>query len=52
MKREKNLYYLKDSTVTGALVAVDDSDEDATRLWHMIGHAGENLCNYWLGRAY
>jgi len=41
MKRDKNLYYLKDSTTTGALVAVDDSDEDATRLWHMIGHAGE-----------
>ena len=40
--RDRNLYYLKDSTVIGALAAVVDSDEDTTRLWHMrLDHAGE-----------
>ena len=40
--RDRNLYYLKYSTITGALAAVVDSDEDATRLWHMrLGRAGD-----------
>ena len=40
--RDKNLYYLKGSTVTSALVAAVDFDEDATRLWHMrLDHTGE-----------
>ena len=40
--RNKNWYYLKGSTVTGALVAVVDSDDDATKLWHIrLGHARE-----------
>ena len=37
-----NLYYLKDSTVTGALATSMNSDDDATKLWHMrLGHVGE-----------
>ena len=40
--RDSNLYYLKSSTVTGALAAAVDSDEDATRLRHMrLDQAGE-----------
>jgi len=40
--RNKNLYYLKGSTVTGVLVVAADSDEDTTKLWHMgLGRAGE-----------
>ena len=30
--RDRNLYYLKGSTVTGALAAAIDSHEDATQL--------------------
>jgi len=42
--RDMNLYYLKDSTVTGSLAAVVDFDEDAIRLWHMrLDHAGEKM---------
>ena len=40
--RDKNLYYLKSSTVTCALTTSVDSDNDATKLWHMsFGHTGE-----------
>jgi len=40
--KNRNLYYLKSSTVTGVLAIVVDSDEDVTKLWHMrLGHAGE-----------
>jgi len=40
--RDSNLYYLKGSTVTGALAAAVDSDEDATRLRHIrLDQAGE-----------
>ena len=31
-RRDRNLYYLKGNTITGALVAIVDFDEDATRL--------------------
>ena len=35
--RRNNLYYLKDSTVTGQVVT--STDADLTRLWHMrLGH--------------
>ena len=37
--RDRNLYYLKSSTVTGALTATVDSNNDATKLWYMrLGH--------------
>jgi len=40
--RDRNLYYLKDSTITGVMIASIDSDDDATKLWDMrLGHAGE-----------
>jgi len=40
--RDRNLYYLKGSTVTGVMTALVDSDDDATKLWHMgLDHAGE-----------
>jgi len=40
--RDINLYYLKNSTITGIMVASIDSDDDATKLWDMrLGHAGE-----------
>ena len=40
--RDRNLYCLKGSTVTGILAASVGSDDDATRLWHMrLGHTGE-----------
>ena len=40
--RDRNLYYLKGSTVTGALKASVYSDDDATKLWNMrLGHAGK-----------
>jgi len=40
--RDRNLYYLKGSIVTGALKASVDSDDDATKLWNMrFGHAGQ-----------
>jgi len=40
--RDRNLYYLKGSTVTGPLTASVVSNEDATQLWHMrFSHAGE-----------
>jgi len=42
--RDRNLYYLKGSTVTSALAASVDSDDDTTKLWHMrLGHAGEKF---------
>ena len=42
--RDRNLYYLKGSTVTSALTASVDSDDDTTKLWHMrLGHAGEKF---------
>ena len=42
--RDRNLYYLKGSTVTGALAASMDSDDDVTKLWHMrLGHSGEKF---------
>ena len=38
----RNLYYLKGSTVTGALKVSTDLNDEATKLWHMrLGHAGE-----------
>lgn len=38
--KERNLYYLKGSTVTGGLTA--SIDGDSTRLWHMrLGHTGK-----------
>jgi len=40
--RDMNLYYLKGSIVTAALIASVDSDDDATKLWHMrLDHVGE-----------
>ena len=40
--RDRNLYYLKDSTATGSLTASIVSDIDATQLEHMrLGHIGE-----------
>jgi len=40
--KDRNLYYLKGSIVTGSLTASVVSDVDATQLWHMrLGHAGE-----------
>ena len=51
--RDRNLYYLMGRTVTCALAAAVDSDEDATRLWHMrLGHKGEKSMQHWLSRAY
>ena len=38
--RDRNLYYLKDSTDTGVMAASVDFDEDATKMWHMrLGQA-------------
>ena len=40
--RDRNLYYLKSSTVAGALTATVDSNNDATKLWHVrLGHVSE-----------
>jgi len=40
--RDRNLYYLKGSTVTNSLIASVVSDENATQLWHIrLGYAGE-----------
>ena len=40
--RDRNLYYLKGSIVTGVMTALVDLDDDATKLWHMrLDHAGE-----------
>ena len=40
--RDINLYYLKNSTVTGVMTVSVDLDEDATDMWHMrLDHAGE-----------
>jgi len=42
--RDRNLYYLKGNTVVGALTASVDSDDDATKLWHMrLDHTGEKF---------
>ena len=40
--KDRNLYYLKGSVVTGSLTASVFSDVNATQLWHMrLGYAGE-----------
>ena len=40
--RDINLYYLKNSTITGVMTVSVDLDEDATNMWHMrLDHAGE-----------
>jgi len=40
--RDKNLYYLKGNTITGALTAPIDSDDDTIKFWHIrLCHAGE-----------
>ena len=42
--RNRNLCYLKGSTVTGVLTIVVNSNEDATKLWYIrLGHAGEKF---------
>jgi len=39
-----NLYYLKDSTVTGQMATSTDTNDHSTRLWHMkLGHTGEKF---------
>ena len=41
--RRNNLYYLKDSTVTGQVTTSTYSDDDSTKFWHMrLGHTCEN----------
>jgi len=51
--RDRNLYYLKDSIVTGSLTSSVVSDEDATQLWHMrLGHAVRSLCKFWQSKVY
>jgi len=51
--RDRNLYYLKGSTVTGALTASVDSDDDNTKLCHIrLDHAVRSLCKPWLSKAY
>ena len=45
--RARNLYYLKGSTVTGALAASVDSDDDNTKLCHIrLDHAMRSLCKH------
>jgi len=40
--RRNNLYYLKDSTITGQVMTFTNSDNDCTQLWHIsLGHTGE-----------
>ena len=40
--RDRNLYYLKGSTIRGSLTASVVSDVDTTQLLHMrLGHVGE-----------
>jgi len=40
--RDRNLSYLKGSTVICSLITLVVSDVNATQLWHMrVGHAGE-----------
>jgi len=40
--KDRNLYYLKGSVVTGSLTVSVFSDVNATQLWHMrLGYAGE-----------
>ena len=42
--RDRNLYYLKGTIVTSVMTASVDSDDDATKLWHMrLGHAREKF---------
>ena len=42
--RDRNLYYLKESTVTVSLTASVVSDVDATQLWYIkLGHTGEKF---------
>ena len=40
--RDRNLYFLKGTTVTGTLAASTGSDTDTSKPWHMrLGHTGE-----------
>jgi len=40
--KDRNLYYLKGSTITGVMATSVDLDEDITKMWHMrLGHTGE-----------
>ena len=49
---DRNLHYLKGGKVKGFLAASVDSDEDTTRLWHMIlGHTVRSPCKLWLSRV-
>ena len=42
--KDWNLYYLKGSIVTSTLAALVDSDDDATKLWHMrLGYPSEKF---------
>jgi len=39
---QNNLYYLKGNKVIGQVATSTDSDDDSTRLWHMLlRHTGE-----------
>lgn len=42
--RDRNLYYLKGSTVTGTLTTSVRSEGETNRLWHMrLGYLGEKF---------
>ena len=51
--RNRNLYYLKSSTVTGILTIVVNSDEDATKLWHRdLIMWVRSLLKHWRSKTY
>jgi len=51
--RDRNLYYLKGSIVTGSLTVLVVSYVDATQLWHMrLGHTCEKSIKPWQSKAY
>ena len=51
--KDGNLYYLKDSKVTGTLRASVNSNDDTTKLWHRrLDHGVRSLCKPWQNKAY
>ena len=51
--RDKNLYYLKGSTITCVMAASIDSDDNATKLWHItLGRQERSLCKLWQNKTH